>query len=184
MAGLQQSGKAKLVGLSNFEARDLVKLGPRAKLFAYNEVPYNMLEREYEGENLKANQRCGIRYLAYSPLAQGLLTGRFDEKTPITDRVRKNNELYHGEKFTRALKVVDAVRAVARQAGASMPQTALAWTLKQPNIELAIAGSYKPAQIRDAAQACDVQLTDAQLQQLTAASDEFVGGLEKLDVRT
>lgn len=174
MARLKETGKARQIGLSNFEASDLSKLD-RKNLFSFNEVCYNLLEREYEGDNLRASREHGMEYLAYSPLAQGLLTGRFNKTTPITDSVRKNNDLFRQPKFSRALKVVEVLRDVSKESNATMPQTALAWTLAQPNIAVAIVGSYKPEQIVDAAKACEVKLSKAQLDKLTRASDEFCG---------
>ena len=173
MGRLQATGKARLVGLSNFEATDLQKLGAPTGLFSFNEVPYNLLEREYEGENLKASRGHGMEYVAYSPLAQGLLTGRFGKETPITDRVRKNNGLYSEPKFSKALKTVETLREVAHQAGATVAQVALAWTLAQPNIAVAIVGSTKPEQIKEAASAGELKLREEQLKKLTKASDAF-----------
>lgn len=173
MAKLKQTGKTRLVGLSNFQAPDLEKFETPSGLFSFNEVCYNLLEREYEGENLVASRLHGMQYLAYSPLAQGLLTGRFGKKTPITDRVRKNNALYSEPKFSRALEVVNVLKAIAMATESTPTQVALAWTLAQPNIAVAIVGSHKPEQIREAASAGALKLSQEQLRQLTAASDRF-----------
>jgi aryl-alcohol dehydrogenase-like predicted oxidoreductase len=175
MAKLKETEKARLVGISNFGADDVQRLGERAGLFSFNEVCYNLLEREYEGDSLKACRAHGIEYLAYSPLAQGLLTGRFDKKTPITDRVRKNNALFSEPRLSKALKVVEALRQVADETKATITQIALAWTLEQENIAVAIVGSHKPEQIREAAAAGDVKLTGEQIAKLTQASDAFKG---------
>jgi aryl-alcohol dehydrogenase-like predicted oxidoreductase len=174
MGRLKRTGKARLVGLSNFTAADVGKLGEGARLFPFNEVCYNLLDREHEGVNLTANEQHGIRYLAYSPLAQGLLTGRFAKETPITDGVRRRNELYREPALSRTLQVVDVLRQIAKETKATITQIALAWTLKQRNIEVAIVGSFKPPQIEEAAGACKVKLSPAQLKRITKASDEFL----------
>ena len=173
MAKLKESGKARRVGLSNFGASDLRKLNAPKDLFSFNEVCYNLLEREYEGENLASNRAHGLGYLAYSPLAQGLLTGRFMKISQVTGPIRKKSALYREPKFSKALKVVDALREVAGEAGATVTQAALVWVLAQPNIAFAIAGSYKPEQIKEFAAAGGVKLTPIQLEKLTKASDRF-----------
>jgi len=173
MAELKQTEKARLVGVSNFEAADIHRLGAPAGLFSFNEVCYNLLEREYEGESLEACREFGIEYLAYSPLAQGLLTGRFDKKTPLTDRVRKNNVLFQEPRLSKALKVVDVLRQIAAETKATPTQVALAWTLEQENIAVAIVGSTKPEQIQEFAAGGDVKLTGEQIARLTQASDAF-----------
>jgi aryl-alcohol dehydrogenase-like predicted oxidoreductase len=93
MAALQSSGKTKVIGLSNFHQQDLALLGNRLDQFAVNQVPYSLLERNYEGNTRDRCQKAGIPYMAYSPTAQGLLAGRPDREA-LKFPTRKYNRFY------------------------------------------------------------------------------------------
>lgn len=83
MMTLRESGKVRAIGLSNFKAPDLQRLGPQLSQFAVNQIPYNLLHREYEGPELELCRNGDVGYMVYSPSARGLLAGRFDESARI-----------------------------------------------------------------------------------------------------
>lgn len=172
MFGLKASGKARIVGLSNFHSVDLDLLKESIFHFSINQIPYSLLERDYEGTATEICYEAGIRFMAYSPTAQGFLAGRLDaeaRKFPA----RKSNQFYHGPLYPKALKVFEKVKEVAEQIQRTPLEVALAWVLKRPNILTAIVGSRKAWQISNIASASDVKLSDYQLQQLTNASEIF-----------
>lgn len=172
MAELRKSGKARLIGLSNFHQDDLARLGPGIAEFSLNQVPYNLLEREYEGKTRDLCQRAGIGYMAYSPTAQGLLAGRVDAQARNFP-TRRDNPLYQEPLFSRAGCVRACVEEIARETGASQAAVAVAWALAQKNIFTAIVGSRKVEQVAGFARAMDLELSEDQLRRLSAASDAF-----------
>ncbi len=173
MSALKESGKAKTVGLSNFYKRNLSPLGKKISLFSINQVPYNMLERDYEGSTRDLCKKSGLPYMAYSSTAQGLLAGRVD-KEARSFPARKYNSLYQEPAFPRALKVLETVREIASETGTQPVAVALAWALAQDNILTAIVGSRKAKQVPGFAAAGDLKLTAQQLSPLTRASDAFL----------
>jgi len=172
MSALRRSGKARLIGLSNFHQEDLARLGPGISEFSINQVPCNMLEREYEGATLETCVRARIGYMAYSPTAQGLLAGRLDEEARKAP-TRRSNPLYQEPLFPHARKVYQTVSEIAREAGTTPAAVAVAWTLLRKNIRTAVVGSRKAEQVEQFAAASRLALSGEQKARLTAASDAF-----------
>jgi len=172
MVTLQESGKAKTIGLSNFQSGDLALLGDGASRFSVNQIPYNLLEREYEGESLAACKEAGIGYMAYSPTAHGLLAGKVD-KEDMGPACRKNHEVYQEPLFTESKKAFAEVSAIAQEIGTEPINVALAWVLAQDNLFTAIAGSRKPHQVPQFARAGKLELAQDHIARLDAMSDSF-----------
>lgn len=167
---LRQQGKIRAIGVSNFDLAQLQQacaLGPVDTL----QPPYSLLWRHAERELLPWCRDHGVAVLAYSPLAQGLLTGKIgpDHQLEEGDN-RLDNRLWQPPLRARALAVVEAMRPLAAARGLSLAQLALAWVAGRPGIA-AIAGARTPTQARDNAAAGDVILEPelrATLDQLTA----------------
>ena len=173
MFGLKAGGKARLVGLSNFHVRDLALLGERIPHFSIDQVPYSLLERKYEGESVECCRQAEMKFMAYSPTAQGLLAGRIDREArkPAT---RQHNALFCEPLFSHSLKVYEQVKAVAGELQRQPIEVALAWVLAQDNILTAAVGTRHAGQVRQFAAAGDLTLSQAHLDRLTAASDAFL----------
>ncbi|MCF8720081.1 aldo/keto reductase [Nitrospina gracilis] len=172
MHALKESGKARTVGLSNFDATDLQLLGDRASAFTINQIPYNLLQREYEGRTLDACKQNKIGYMIYSPTARGLLAGRIDDaarKAPT----RQEYYLYQEPYFSNSKPVREEVEAIAEELSTAPVNVSLAWVLAQDNVVTAVVGSKKPGQIREFAQAGDLILSPGHIQRLTEASGRF-----------
>ena len=169
MTALRDSGKAKTVGLSNFEAEDLSRLGGDLSQFAVNQISYNLLEREYEGETLELCERAGVSGMAYSPSARGLLGGRLKADTPT----RKEYEVYREPLFTHSKEVLKTVQQIAGEINEPPINVAVAWVLSRRNILTAVVGSRKPEQIKQYCRAGDLTLSPDHRSRLTAASDAF-----------
>jgi aryl-alcohol dehydrogenase-like predicted oxidoreductase len=172
MFKLKDSGKAKTIGLSNFQSGDLSLMDNDASSFCVNQIPYSLLEREYEGESLEACKKANIGYMAYSPTARGLLAGKF-AKEDMGPSCRKNYEVYQEPLFTQSKKVYSEVSSIAEEIGAAPINVALAWVLAQDNLFTAIAGSRKPHQVPEFAKAGDLMLSDDILSRLNDLSDNF-----------
>ena len=172
MAALKESGKARTVGISNFRAIDIGLMSGAASLFTVNQVPYNLLQREYEGEHLKKCERAGIGYMAYSPIARGLLAGRLDEEA-LKAPTRQESHLYYPPHLGESQVVREALQQIADEINTVPVNVALAWVIQQRNITTAVVGSRKAEQVKEFCAAGDMTLTSEQLDRLNRASAEF-----------
>lgn len=175
MSALKQSGKTKLIGLSNFHINDLSLLEKRISSFAINQVPYSLLDRHYEGKTRALCQQAETKYMAYSPTAMGLLA-RDLSKAELKHPARRNHPLYQEPVFSRALKVFNEVKKIALEINANPIHVTLAWTLTQKNILTAIVGSRNSAQVHEFVKSGDLLLGKQHLDRLTTASDFFKEG--------
>lgn len=172
MFSLKASGKARLVGLSNFDGEDLDLLGKGLSTFAINQVPYSLLDRRYEGKALSLCIKSGIKYMAYSPTALGLLA-RAIQTTDLKYPARRNHPFFQEPLFSLGKKVFQKVKEVAEEVNAKPIHVALAWVLSRENLLTAIVGSRNPAQLPEIAQGGDLQLSQHHLDILTKASNAF-----------
>ena len=173
MQALKYSGKARLIGLSNFRSENLERLGEGLADFSVNEIPYSLLEREYEGKSLDVCLKHSIPYMAYSPTAKGLLARRL-EPEELEYPTRRDDQLYQPPLYHRALRVFEVVEAIARETGRKPIEVSLAWVLAQKNILTALVGTRKPEQVAEFAKAYDLSLDQNQMIRLEAVSDAFM----------
>ncbi len=169
MIALRDSGKAKTIGLSNFEAEDLTRLGADVSEFVVNQIAYNLLEREYEDQGQELCQNAGVGTMVYSPSARGLLGGQVKADSPT----RQEYEVYQEPLFTHSMEVLKTVEAIAEELNTAPINVAVAWVLSRPNIVTAAIGSRKPEQIKQFCRAGNLELSPEHLSRLTAASDAF-----------
>src|SRR3954453_15450019 len=178
-----RAGKIHYVGLSNFLGYQLQRAVNVAE-FRGLTVPvtlqpqYNLLVREIEWEIVPAAQANGLGLLPWSPLGGGWLTGKYsrDQRPSGATRLGENPERgveAYGRRSTqqRTWDVVDAVRQVADERGASMAQVALAWLVHQPAVTSVILGARTLEQLEDNLGAADLKLEAEDLARLDAASD-------------
>ncbi|XID94746.1 aldo/keto reductase [Paenibacillaceae bacterium WGS1546] len=150
LAELVREGKIKRIGVSNFSASQLEEALLVAPVVAL-QSPYNLLQRQVERSELPYAAERGVGFIAYSPLAQGLLTGKFGPGTRLpADDVRSQlNPLFQPEAFADALDRVDRLKRIAADYGKTPAQLALAWLLDQPGVTTAIAGAKTAAQAEE-----------------------------------
>lgn len=172
MRNIKAKEKAKLVGLSNFHAVDLELLGDGVDLFSINQVPYNLLDRRYEGQTLNTCQAHGLAYMAYSPIAKGLLARRMNPED-LKYNARKHDEYFHPDLMPSAVKVFDVVEHIAKEIGCLPLEVALAWVLAQRNILTAIVGTKNPSHVPELALGGDLILNDHHMDMLRSASEVF-----------
>jgi myo-inositol catabolism protein IolS len=171
---LRDEGKIRAIGVSNFDLAQLQQacaLGPVDSL----QPPFSLLWRHAARELLPWCRAHGVAVLAYSPLAQGLLTGKIgpDHRLEPGDN-RRDNRLFLPPLRARAHAVVEAMRPLAAARGITLAQLALAWVAGQPDMA-AIAGARTPAQARENAAAGDVIL-EPELRATLDALDPNAGG--------
>jgi aryl-alcohol dehydrogenase-like predicted oxidoreductase len=178
MGALKESGKARTIGVSNFQERDIGFMASKASWFTVNQVPYNLLQREHEGEHLQKCERAGIGYMARSPIARGLLAGRLDEEA-LKAHARRDYYLYYQPHLGDSQGVRRAVQDIAQEINTAPVNVALAWVIEQKNIITAVVGSRKVDQVKEFCAAGDITLTSDQLDRLNKASALFhaAGGI-------
>jgi aryl-alcohol dehydrogenase-like predicted oxidoreductase len=173
MRALQRVGLIGEVGVSNYSLRRW-----RAAEEALgspvlsNQIPYSLVARSPERDLLPYAQQRGRIVLAYSPLAQGLLSGRYDPDNRPANRVRAANPLFLPVNLERAAELIAALREVAEAHSATPAQIALAWVIRHPAVA-AIPGASTVEQLERNAAAADIDLTDGQYQALAAAAARF-----------
>ncbi|MGW8375922.1 aldo/keto reductase [Streptomyces sp. ODS28] len=165
-------GKIRYVGVSNYDVeqmREFAAVRPVDTL----QPPYHLFRRGIENEVLPYTREHRIGVLAYSPLASGLLTGRFDENTTFEDSDwRSKATAFTGEALRRNLSVVRRLEEFAAARGYGVSQLAIAWVLAR--VEVAIVGARSAANIEASARAADIALTEDEVTELDRLADEGV----------
>ncbi len=160
MARLQEEGKTRYIGVSNFNAEQMSQALKTAR-FHSNQPRYNMFDRQIEAEDIPFCEKEGIGILAHSPLAKGLLTGKYtpDHKFPADDE-RSGFARFQDETFAEYLAIADQLKEVAHAKGLSLIQLAIAWLLRLPAITCVLVGAKSPAQLEDHPSVVGVTFSD------------------------
>ena len=173
MRTLQQVGLVGEVGVSNYSlgrwrAAERA-LGSRV---LSNQVRYSLVDRSPERDLVPFAESTGHVVIAYSPLAQGLLSGRYDRAHRPANRLRAASPLFLPENLDRAGDLIATLREVAGAHAATPAQIALAWVIRSPAV-VAIPGASSVAQLESNAAAADIDLTEDEYQALCAAASRF-----------
>jgi aryl-alcohol dehydrogenase-like predicted oxidoreductase len=171
------SGKARYLGFSEWTPEQIqAAIGiARPDLFVSSQPQYSMLWRAPEAELFPLCEANGISQIVWSPLAQGLLTGKYRPgQAPPPDSRAANSSMNISMNLVMndsTLEAVDRLRPIAEAAGLSMAELALAWVLRRPEVASAIVGASRPEQVHANARASGSELTPDTL----AAIDEALG---------
>jgi len=162
------SGKVRYIGFSEWPAeriRAALDMGGVAK-FVSSQPQYSLLWREPEEEVIPICAASGISQIVWSPLGQGVLSGKYDPDAPPPQDSRAASDEMGGfiNRLMRPeiLRAVRDLKPIANEAGLTLPQFALAWVLREPNVASAIIGASRPEQVRENAAASGV-VVDSQL---------------------
>jgi aryl-alcohol dehydrogenase-like predicted oxidoreductase len=173
MRSVLDDGLVRHAGVSNFSLARWEAAEQRlGRPVLSNQVQYSLAQRKPERDLLPYAQRADRLVIAYSPLAQGLLSCRYDGTSPPQGWVRRGNALFLPENIERAGELLDALRRVAKQHDATPAQVALAWVIRRPNV-VAIPGASSVAQLESNVAAADLDLSDDDDALLTDAADRF-----------
>ena len=172
-----RSGLAHYWGTSEWTGAQIAEAHTYAKqnglVAPVTEQPhYSMLYRErVEKEILPVTEKKGVGLVVFSPLAMGMLTGKYDDGVPEDSRFGKNEGF--GKRFLTDDNVrrVKALKGVADELGATRSQLALAWVLRQPGVSSVITGATKVGQMEDNLGAADLELSAGQVERI----DEILG---------
>jgi aryl-alcohol dehydrogenase-like predicted oxidoreductase len=175
-----ESGKVRYIGFSEWNAQqikaalDLAGSGRAAK-FVSSQPQYSLLWREPEDEVIPLCADNGISQIVWSPLGQGVLSGKYDPDRPPPAGSRATSDEMGG--FIswllkpEILRAVQQLKPLAEEAGLTLPQFALAWVLREPNVASAIIGASRPEQVIENAGASGV-VVDTQLYE---RAEEIIG---------
>jgi len=183
MAALVAAGRIRAVGVSNFSAtamrRAHAALARHGLPLASNQVSYSLVHRRVESNGVLASAReLGVTIIAYSPLAQGVLSGKYHEDPGLVRRrpgPRRFLPLFRRRGLQRTRGVIEELRRIAAAHGATPAQVALAWLLHfHGDALVAIPGATQPRQAEEAAEAMELALTSRELERLDEASRRFM----------
>ncbi len=168
LSELVVEGKVGQIGLSE-AAPETIRRAHAVHPVAALQTEYSLWTRDPEAEILPVVRELGIGFVAYSPLGRGFLTGRLRSRDQLdASDFRADNPRFTEGNFEHNLRIVDEVEAVAKEAGATPAQVALAWLLAQGDDIAAIPGTKRVARLEENAAADDLELTVDQLARLTA----------------
>ncbi|HTV74057.1 MAG TPA: aldo/keto reductase [Candidatus Acidoferrales bacterium] len=163
---LVREGKVRFVGVSNFGVAQMAEFAKTRKLDAL-QPPYHLFRRDVEREILPYCKAHGIGVLVYGPLAHGLLSGAMNANTTFApDDWRSKSPVFRGDEFAKNLAVVGALKAFAAKRGISVAQLAIAWTLSNPAVDVAIVGVRNPKHVDELADASRIVLTSEDLREI------------------
>jgi aryl-alcohol dehydrogenase-like predicted oxidoreductase len=170
-----RSGKVRYVGYCNLAAWQTMKGLAHADAhglsrFVSAQMYYSIAGRDIEREVVPMCQDQGLAILPWSPLAGGLLSGKFDLDKPGPEGARRSSFDFPPVDRPRAAKVLEALRKVAQEADTSVARVALAWVLSRPFVTSVIIGAKNREQLADNLAASDVRLTPEQVQLLSDVS--------------
>jgi len=185
-ADVVRQGKALYIGVSEWNAEQLREGQALASDLGFqiisNQPQYSMLWRVIEAEVVPTSKELGIGQVVFSPIAQGILTGKYVPGQPLPEGSRATDEKGGADMISRfmnddLLGRVQELKPVASDLGLSMAQLAVAWVLQNENVATAIIGASKPEQVNDNAGASGVKLDADVLKRI----DEALGDLPEKD---
>lgn len=182
-ADVVRSGKALYIGVSEWRASEIRAAAALARELhvplVSNQPQYSMLWRVIEAEVVPTCAELGLGQIVWSPIAQGVLTGKYRPGQPPPPGSRATDEK-GGAQFIRrfladdVLERVERLRPLAQEAGLTLAQLAVAWVLQNPNVSAAIIGASRPEQVAENAAAAGVKLDPELLRRVDEILDPVV----------
>ncbi|MBM7570741.1 aldo/keto reductase [Aquibacillus albus] len=165
---LIRQGKILYAGVSEWSAAQIeeaVRVADQYLLdrIVVNQPQYNMFHRYIESEVIPVSEKYGVGQVVFSPLAQGVLSGKYkpnqipDDSRAANDSI---NRFIQGFLKEDVLNKVEQLKGVAKELDISLPTLALAWILRQPNVSSALIGASRPSQVEENVKAVDLELSD------------------------
>jgi len=182
-ADVVRQGKALYIGVSEWTAEQLREGHALAKQLGFqlvsNQPQYSMLHRVIEGKVVPASEELGISQIVWSPMAQGVLSGKYLPGQPVPAGSRATDEKSGAGFIQRflneeTLTAVQKLKPIASDLGLTMPQLAIAWVLQNKNVAAALVGASRPEQLADTVKASGVVLEPGVLAAIDAALEGVV----------
>ena len=180
MADLVEAGKIRSVGVSNFNSGQMVRayktLEKRGLPLAVNQVQYSLLHRKIESNGvLAAAKDLGVTIVAWSPLARGILSGKFHNNPETYQNLQLGRKMLMRGKINKSAGVVVELNRIGQKYGVTPAQVALNWVINfQGETVVAIPGASKTYQAEESAGAMKFRLSDEELERLDQLSREFL----------
>ena len=191
LVDIQRAGKARYIGVSNYHP-DMLREAKQYAPIITNQVGYNLFDRRWERQMFPTARELGLGIMAYGPMAHGLLTGAFTRDTVFeendwrrrTQGVIFGQPLFAPEHFPRNVEVVEQLKEVARDLGTTLAPLAVAWTLRDPIVAVALSGTRRPQEIEENVRALDVlpKLTPEVLARIDQVMQGAAGQTDALPV--
>jgi voltage-dependent potassium channel beta subunit len=181
---LVSQGKILYAGVSEWSAAQITEAVHLSRYYRLrplvsNQPIYNMLVRYIEKEVLPVSEKEGLGQVVFSPIAQGILTGKYKPGAEVPEGSRASNDRTNLwiKSYLRddVLHCVGKLDGIANQMGVKLSQLAIAWVLRQPGVSAAIVGASRPGQVEENVQASDIVLTDDVIQQIEEVLKEIDG---------
>ncbi|HJZ63916.1 MAG TPA: aldo/keto reductase [Candidatus Acidoferrum sp.] len=172
LAALQKEGKARWIGVSNFDVSQMRRAQAIAPVTS-NQPPYSMIRRSIEAENLPFCLQQGIGVISYAPMASGLLTGGMTRERAATlpaDDFRSRNPEFREPRLSKNIELVERLKKVGERHGRGPGEVAIAWVLKNPAITGAIVGSRNAKQVDGVMHASEIKLTSEEIGEIEGAA--------------
>lgn len=163
---LKDQGKIRSIGVSNFSL-DQLKEANQDGYVDVLQAEYNLLKRDAEKDYFPYTVENNITFIPYFPLESGLLAGKYDENTTFSD-FRAKNPNFQGQQFLDNLKKVDQLKEIAQKYNAETAHIVLAWYFTQPSVDVLIPGAKRPEQVQSNLRAAEVNLTNEDIQKISA----------------
>ncbi|SFI48401.1 MULTISPECIES: aldo/keto reductase family protein [Microbacterium] len=177
-ADVVRQGKALYIGVSEWTAEQLREGAALAKELKFqlvsNQPQYSALWRVIEGKVVPASEELGISQIVWSPMAQGVLSGKYLPGQPVPEGSRATDDKSGAHFIQRfmndeVLTAVQKLKPIAEEAGLTMPQLAIAWVLQNPNVAAALVGASRPEQLEDSVKASGVVLDEGTMSAIADA---------------
>ena len=175
---LKEQGKIRSIGASNVTVADVEAYLAAGQLDAVQQE-YNMVSRSIEADLLPLCKERGVSVLSYSSLALGLLSGKIGPEREFTgDDQRRDNPRFSVKNRQKVAQLMDEVRPIASDHGASEAQIVIAWTLQQPGITFSLCGARTVEQARENAKAGRIRLKPDEIARIDAAAKAHLSDLD------
>lgn len=172
---LRREGKIRAIGVSNASPDQIDEYASYGQVDSDQEK-YSMLDRQMEASNLPKCAEENIAFLAYSPLAQGLLTGKIDANREYpADDLRRYKPRFAADNVRKANAMLEPMRPIAERRGSSLAQLTMAWTLAQRGCSHVLCGARSPQQAIDNCGAGSIDLDPEELSVISAAVAGYQG---------
>lgn len=176
LSKLKDEGKIRAIGVSNFNREQIEEALQFGRIDSL-QPPFSLFFQPYvQNDTIQFCIEQEIGVIPYSPLAQGLLTGKFNQENRPTDN-RSGNQLFKAPTYDLALTAVEQLKPIAQKYGTTTGNLSLAWLSAQPGVTSPIVGARNAQQITDTANAAKVEIEQADLDAISAIAQPVLGSL-------
>jgi aryl-alcohol dehydrogenase-like predicted oxidoreductase len=170
---LIEQGKVRAAGVCNYSAQQVEEALKTVNIVS-NQIPYSMVHRGIEKEEVPQALKRGIGILPYSPLQRGILTGKIKPDHKFNDGdSRANHRFYKPENIRRINGLLDTIKPIADDHNVSLSQLVINWTAHRPAMACVLVGARDENQVKDNAKALSFKLTADEMAKITQAADEL-----------